>query len=42
MFLHVAAATSCDHRRTVVRTMDIDVVVLAVSAFIALEKLLLN
>ena len=38
MFLHVAAATSCGHRRIVVRTMDSDVVVLAVSAFIALEN----
>ena len=35
--LHVAAATSCGHRKVIVRTTDSDVVVLPVSAFVALE-----
>ena len=37
MFLHVAAAASCGHSKVIVRTTDSDVVVLAVSAFIALS-----
>ena len=37
IFLHVAAATSSGHQKVIVRTTDSDVVVLAVSAFVALE-----
>ena len=38
IFLHVAAAASCGHRQVIVRTIDSDVVVLAVSAFVSLDQ----
>ena len=38
IFLHVAAAASCGHRKLIVRTTDSDVVVLAVSAFVSLGQ----
>ena len=38
IFLHVAAATSTGHRRVIIRTSDSDVVVLAVSVFVALGQ----
>ena len=38
IFLHVAAAASCGHRQVIVRTVDSDVVVLAISAFSSLSQ----
>ena len=38
LFLHVAATTVAGHRRVMVRTSDSDVVVLGVSAFVALGQ----
>ena len=37
IFLHVAAAASAGHRRVIIRTSDSDVVVLAVSNFVAFK-----